>query len=124
MVVVHAASVQDRDGAKLVLERLRSTFSRLRLIWADGGYAGNLVDWIKTLRVRTLRMDIVRRPDNLKGFKVLPRRWVVERTFGWLGRYRRLSKDYEYLTASSECMIRIAMIGLMARRISLTKRLL
>lgn len=125
VVVVHAASVQDRDGAKLVLERLKNTFSRLRLVWADGGYAGKLVDWMKCLRARSgLRLEIVRRPDNLKGFKVLPRRWVVERTFGWLGRHRRLSKDYEYLTASSECMIRIAMIGLMARRLSTAKKLL
>ena len=125
LVVVHAASVQDRDGAKLVLERLRNTFSRLRLIWADAGYAGKLVFWARALRTRAaIKLEIVRRTDDMKGFKLLPRRWVVERTFGWLGRYRRLSKDYEYLTASSECMIRIAMIGLMARRLSLTKRVL
>ena len=95
------------------------------LIWADAGYAGKLVFWARALRTRAaVKLEIVRRTDDMKGFKLLPRRWVVERTFGWLGRYRRFSKDYEYLTASSECMIRIAMIGLMARRLSLTKRVL
>ena len=119
VVVVHPANIQDRDGAKLVLEKVRHAFSRLRLIWADGGYAGKLLGWIHQLREqRRLRLEIVKRPDGLKGFKVLPRRWVVERTFGWLGRYRRLSKDYEYLTSSSEAMIHIAMIGLMVRRLA------
>jgi putative transposase len=111
--------VQDRDGARLVLAMLRHTFARLRLIWADGGYAGQLLDWVRNLRVRNrLRMELVKRSDDLKGFKVLPRRWVVERTFGWLGRQRRLSKDYEYLPATSEAIIYIAMIGLMIRRLA------
>ena len=118
-VVVHPANIQDRDGAKLVLDIVRHTFSRLRLIWADGGYAGRLIDWARDLRTqRKIRLEIVKRSDNMRGFVVLPRRWVVERTFGWLGRYRRLSKDYEQLTTSSEAMIHITMIGLMAKRLA------
>jgi len=115
-VLVHEASIQDRDGAKLVLEQFRKGFTRLKLIWADGGYAGKLIDWTKKEIGRTL--EIVKRSDDVKGFTVLPRRWVVERTFGWLGRYRRLSKDYEELTQSSEAMIHIAMINLMSRRLA------
>jgi putative transposase len=118
-IVVHAASLQDRDGAKLVLAKLnekrkgRRLFPRLKLIWADGGYAGQLIDWAKKLGRWTVQ--IVKRSDA--GFVVLPKRWIVERTFAWLGKYRRLSKDYETLTESSESMIRIAMINLMLHRL-------
>ena len=118
-VVVHAADIQDRDGAKLVLERLRGRFARLTLIWADGGYAGQLIEWTKEFASWTLQ--IVKRKDDLKGFHVLPRRWVVERTFGWLGRYRRLSKDYEQRPENSEAMILLAMINLMSRRLERNK---
>jgi len=114
-VVVHEANIQDRDGAKLVLERLKGRFARLTLIWADGGYAGKLIDWVKDFASWTL--EIVKRSDDIKGFKVLPRRWVVERTFGWIGRYRRLSKDYEQRPDNSETMILLAMINLMSRRL-------
>ena len=118
-VVVHPASVQDRDGATLVLNKVRHSFSRLRLIWADGGYRGALVAWVRELREhRKLRLEIVKRNDDVKGFKVLPRRWVVERTFGWLGRYRRMAKDYEGLNETSENLIYIAMTGLMLRRLT------
>jgi putative transposase len=118
-VVVHAANIQDRDGAKILLDILREKFLRLRLIWADGGYAGKLLQWVSTLRRdNPVELEIVKRSDQLKGFHVLPRRWVVERTFGWLGRQRRLSKDYELLTQTSETMIYVAMIGLMLRRLS------
>jgi len=118
-VVVHAANIQDRDGGKLVLERLKHKFSRLRLIWADGAYAGHLIAWVRGLRLwRKLRLEIVSRPAGGKGFVLLPKRWVVERTFGWLNRYRRLSKDYEYLTQTSEAMIHVAMINLMVRRLA------
>ena len=116
MVVVHAASIQDRDGARLVLEKVRGVFTRLKLIWADGGYTGQLIEWVKTHCGWVL--EIVKRSDVAKGFQVLPRRWVVERTFGWLGRYRRLSKDYEELTDTSEALIQIAMIRLMMRRLT------
>lgn len=114
--MVHAADAQDRDGARLVLNRVSHSLPRLRLIWADGGYAGQLVDWVQ----QTLGwvLEIVKRPRDVQGFHVLPRRWVVERTFAWLGRYRRLSKDYEYLCETSEALIYLAMIRLMARRLA------
>ena len=116
VVVVHAANIQDRDGAKLAFAKLHGRFHRLRIIWADGGYAGKLVDWVKGTFRWTL--EIVKRTDDLSGFVVLPKRWIVERTFGWLGRYRRLSKDYEGRTDNSEAMILIAMINLMSRRLA------
>ena len=115
-VVVHSAAIQDRDGAKLVIAKLSGLFPRLRLIWADGGYAGKLIEWVA--EVGQWVLEIVKRNDDVKGFVVLPRRWVVERTFGWLGRYRRLSKDYEQLPESSENMIYIAMTNLMLHRLS------
>ncbi len=117
--MVTAASVQDRDGAMSLLVALRHRFSRLRVIWADQAYAGELIAWVWGLRPwRKVRLEIVKRPDGIKGFLLLPKRWIVERTFAWLGRYRRLSKDYEYLTQTSETMIRVAMIHLMVRRLA------
>ena len=115
-IVVHAANIQDRDGAKLVLGRLQERYSRLKLIWADGGYAGKLIEW--TASFGNWVLEIVKRSDDVAGFKILPHRWIVERTFGWLGRYRRMSKDYEMLPASSEAMALIAMINLMLHRLS------
>lgn len=115
-VVVHAANIQDREGAMLVLRLLVGRFPRLRKIWGDGGYAGQLVGW--TAKVGGWVLDIVKRTDDLRKFVVLPKRWIVERTFAWLGRYRRLSKDYEFTTASSEAMIYISMINLMLHRLA------
>lgn len=115
-IVVHEASIQDRDGAKLILETFKKGFTRLKLIWADGGYAGKLIEWTRENIHR--KLEIVKRSDDVKGFVVLPKRWIVERTFGWLGRYRRLSKDYEQLTENSEAMILIAMINLMSKRLA------
>jgi putative transposase len=114
-VVVHPADIQDRDGAKLVLEKVRDQLPRLQLIWADGGYAGELINWVRD-RFGWILQTILR-PVGVIGFVVLPRRWVVERTFGWLGRHRRFSKDYERLSKTSENMIYIAMIHLMSRRL-------
>ena len=114
-VVVHAANIQDRDGARLVLRKLGCGFSRLSLIWADGGYAGKLIDW--AFNFGRWVLQIVERNKDVKGFAVLPRRWVVERTFSWLGKYRRLSKDYESLPVSSETIIQLAMINLMIHRL-------
>jgi putative transposase len=117
--VVTAASVQDRDGAMFLLDVLQHRFSRLRLIWADQASAGELIAWVGGLRPwRHVRVDMVTRPDGIKGFLLLPTRWIVERTFAWLGRYRRLSKDDEYVTQTSETMIRVAMIHLMVRRLA------
>lgn len=113
-MIVHGADVQDRDGAKLVLAAMSGRFGRLKLIWADGSYAGELVKMAKRLFGRII--EIVKRSDIGK-FVVLPKRWIVERTFAWLGKYRRLSKDYEVLTASSQCMIYLAMINLMLHRL-------
>jgi len=115
-VVVYAANIQDRTGAKLVLARMQGRFPRLRKIWADGAYSGSLIAWTQALLGCIL--EIVNRSDDRTGFVVLPKRWIVERTFGWFGRYRRLSKDYEQLPASSETIIYIAMIHLMLRRLA------
>lgn len=115
-VVVHSASVQDREGAKIVFEELRQKFPFLELIWADGGYQGKLEDWVKKFCPWVL--EIVKRCDDVKGFKVLPRRWVVERTLAWLGRYRRLSKDYEKLCETTETWIYAAMTRLMLKRLT------
>lgn len=115
-VVVHPADVQDRDGARLVLTKLRGRFPRLERIWADAGYSGSLAYWATAFGGWTL--DIVRKHAGQRTFVVLPNRWVVERTFAWLGRCRRLSKDYEAVPASSEAWIRLAMVHLMLRRLA------
>lgn len=118
-VVVHPASIQDRDGARLVLEKLAHAFGWLRLIRVDGGYAGNpLAQWIKALLPRRgLRLEVVKR-TKLHAFKILPKRWIVERTFGWLSNYRRFAKDYEYHPANSEALILIAASKLMLARLA------
>ena len=91
-------------------------YKALRLIWADGGYAGQLIAWVQG-HLGCL-LEIVKRTDNVRGSKILPRRWVVERTFGWFGRYRRLSRDYERLATSGEVMVYLAMTRLMLRRLT------
>jgi putative transposase len=122
-VVVHSASIQDYDGAVLVLGilgRLKARFNRLKVIFADSAYGrNNLPECVKDAFGWVLQT--VLRPVNVKGFVVLPKRWIVERTFAWLGRYRRHSKDYERNTASSEAMIYIAMSHIMLRRIARRK---
>lgn len=119
IAVVHAASIQDNTSSRMVLEKLKYSFKRVRLIWADGIYSGEkLANWLRDLRrYRKIKIEVVKRSDNIAGFVILPRRWVVERTFAWLGKYRRLSKDYETLPQSSENMIYLAMIRLMLRRL-------
>lgn len=122
-VVVHEGNVQDQDGAKQVLEVLREKYPRLRHLWADAKYAGPLREWVAQLRPCAhdkVVLEIVRKAKEQSGFQVLPRRWVIERTFGWFGRYRRLSKDYEALPDTSKAMILVAMIHLMVRRLAPT----
>lgn len=119
LIVVSAASTQDRDGARTLLEALSTGMYRLRTIWADGGYAGALVGWVESLRkTEKVRLELVTRDRKGKGFQKLPHRWIVERTFGWLHRWRRLSKDYEYLTDTSESTVHVVMIYLMVRRLA------
>ena len=114
-VLVTTAGVQDRDGGHRLVALLRERFSTITLVWADGGYAGRLVTWAAT--VLALTVTIVKRCDDLGGFVVLPRRWVVERTFGWLSRYRRLVRDYERLPAHHEAMVWWATVMIMARQL-------
>jgi putative transposase len=115
-VVVHEADVQDRDGAIWLLLAITGLFPRLVKIWVDGAYRGSFVAWAKD--VLNLDIEVVERDKQTKGFILLPRRWVVERTFAWLSNYRRLSKDYEYHLQSSEAMIYAAMTHLMVRRLA------
>lgn len=128
-VVVHAANLSDRDGARQVLATVPVHVPTLQQIWVDAGYTGELVTWAQqtlglTLTVvkrpsRWVRLPADQEPPPLPlGMPVLPRRWVVERTFAWLGRCRRLSKDYEQLAATEVAWIQVAMIQLMTRRLA------
>ncbi|NHO55454.1 IS5 family transposase, partial [Acetobacter estunensis] len=114
-LLVHAADIQDRDGEVDVLAAIRRRFPWLRHIFADGGYAGDkLRSALASMGKWTI--EIIRRPDTAKGFQILPRRWVVERTFAWLGRCRRLAKDWEKSIASSTAWTLIASIRMLTRR--------
>jgi putative transposase len=113
-VLVHPANIQEKAGAALLLERVGSTLRRLGLIYGDGAYEGPSFD-AACEKLNGCRAIIVRRPEH-SGFAVLPKRWVVERTFAWLGLNRRLSKDYEQLTTVSEAFVMLAMIRIMLRR--------
>ena len=115
-VVVHGADVQDRDGARAVIRKIRFDCPRLQKLWADGGYAGKLEEWVA--QFAGWKLEIVRRRDAVAGFEVLPKRWIVERTFAWLSRYRRLSKDYEFYAQTAENVIYLAMINLMLHRLA------
>jgi putative transposase len=115
-VIVTSAAIQDRDGAHLLLARLAGFGKKLRLVWVDGAYRGPLLDWVAQ-RFR-FRLQPILPPRGQKAFVVLARRWVVERTFAWLGLHRRLAKDYERLPVSSEAFIYIAMTRIMLRRLA------
>jgi putative transposase len=118
-VVVTAANVQDYHGAKPVLGSVKDRCPRLKVVWADGISEKQwLIDWVRT--ECGWELVIIKRSDQEKGFKLVPKRWVVERTFSWLGRYRRLSKDYEKLPETSEARIQMAMIQIMVRRLEPT----
>ena len=116
-LVIHSAGIQDRDSAPDVLKTILKRWPWLRHIFADGGYAGpKLKDRLE--KVGKFTLEIVKRSDHAEGFKLLPRRWVVERTFAWLGRCRRLAKDFEKTVASAEAWVYIANIRLLTRRIA------
>jgi putative transposase len=116
MVIVHSAGISDKEGAKPLVRWASMALPRLFVIYADQAYRGLWLEWISN--VYTWTMHIIKPEPGTKGFKVLPKRWIVERTFAWLSNYRRLSRDYEYLTRSSEAFIYLAMIHLMLRRLS------
>ncbi len=120
VVMVHSAAIQDRDGGRKLLEWAQLFLPRLMIVWADQVYASLAAEWLH--RTYLWMVNIVRRAPGTKGFVVQPKRWIVERTFAWLGRYRRLSKDYEYLTRSSEAFVYLAMSHLMLRRLSRYRR--
>jgi transposase len=115
-VLVTAASVQDRDGARPLLHAVTAAHRRIRLIWADGGYAGKLVTWAKT--GLNIVLQIVKRSDDATGFVVLPRRWVVERSLAWIARHRRCTRDYERLPQHHEAMVRWSMIHIVSKRLA------
>ena len=116
-VVVHSAGMQDRDGAALVLSHIRRRFPWLQLVWADAGYDARQVK-AAVATIPVLEIEIVRRSDDVKGFKVQSRRWVVERTFAWFGRNRRLAKDYENLASTLAAFVAVAAIRLALRRLA------
>lgn len=116
-VVVHSAGIQDRDGAAQVFDKIHKSYPWLELVWADGGYnAHQVTDAVA--KIPSLRLEIVKRNDDVSGFAVLPRRWVVERTFSWFGRNRRLAKDWENLADTLHAFVTIASIQLALRRLA------
>jgi transposase len=117
-IFVTPASTPEREGAQGLLERALGGLHWLRLLWVDGGYSGpDFAQWVKGLRPK-LEVEVVKRSDDTRGFKVLPRRWVIERTFGWLMRHRRLVRDYERTETSAEAWAYIAMIRIQLRRLA------
>lgn len=117
-VLVTPASTPEREGAQALLARILVWFTWLRLLWVDGGYSGvTFAQWVQGIRPR-LQVEVVKRSDDVKGFRVLPRRWVVERTFGWLMRHRRLVRDYETTETSAQAWVYVAMIRIQLRRLA------
>ena len=119
-LVVHEADIQDRDGAKILFEKGKNDSKTIKKVWCDGGYRGKLIEWVK--KKYRIELEHIPKPEGQKGFAVLPRRWVVERTFAWLYRYRRLNKDYEFLIETSENMIYLCMINILLRRFGKTQK--
>jgi transposase len=114
---VHAADLQDRDGGVLLVATLFGLFPFLRKLYADGGYQGPVFQKALKRVLRQVDLEIVKRSDHVKGFEVLPRRWIVERTIGWLNRCRRLAKDWENLNRKALAFLRLASIRLMLRKL-------
>lgn len=115
--IVHAADIQDRDGGALVMATLFGMYPFLLKLYADGGYQGPVFSAAVKKILAQVNIEIVKRSDYAKGFVVLPRRWVVERTFAWLGRCRRLAKDWENLNRRARAFLRLASIRLMLRKL-------
>lgn len=116
-LVVHGADIQDRDGAVAVLNDIRHRYPWLRHVFADGGYSGKKLEQ-RLRKIGSWTLQIIKRSDQAQGFEVLPRRWVVERTFAWLGRCRRLAKDFEKTIQSAEAWVLVANLRLLTRRIA------
>ena len=116
-VIVHAADIQDRDGGALLLATLFGLFPFLRKLYADAGYQGPKFKTALKRVLRRVKLEIVKRSDAAKGFVVLPKRWIVERTIAWLNRCRRLAKDWENLNRKALAFVRLASIRLMLRRL-------
>jgi transposase len=116
-VIVHPADIQDRDGGVLLLSTLFGLFPFLKKLFADGGYQGPQFEQAVAKILPELQVEIVKRSDQAKGFQILPKRWVVERTFAWLGRCRRLAKDFENLTRIALAFVKLASIRFMIRRL-------
>lgn len=115
-VIVHSAGIQDRDGGRYVLAKAKTKEHKKLKIWVDGGYTGKLIEWAR--QVLGYDLEVVKRSDiNKHIFKVLPKRWIVERTLSWLSKYRRLSKDYEYDASSEVAFVHLAMIRVMLSKI-------
>ena len=114
-VVVHSANIHDSKSAIDVLERFKEQFYMIKKVFADGGYRGELIDIVKDKC--SFVLEVILRTDKEEKFKVLPKRWIVERTFAWFGNYRRLSKDFEFQSNTSEAMIQLAMINLMLNKL-------
>lgn len=115
-VYVTAGRVSEAEGAKRLLTRVKDTLTRWEIVWVDGGYEHRLEDWVA--EHCTFQVEVIKRPEGSKGYISLPKRWVVERTFAWLGRWRGLAKEYTYLPQSTEASIYLAMIHLMLRRLT------
>jgi transposase len=115
--IVHPADIQDRDGGGLVMATLFGLYPFLLKIYADGGYQGPVFQSAAKAAIANLNVEIVKRSDQAKGFVVLPKRWVVERTFAWLNRCRRLAKDWECLNRKARAYVLLASIRLMVRRL-------
>ncbi len=116
-VIVHAADIQDRDGGALLMATLFGLYPFLLKLYADGGYQGPVFQNAMTRIMAQVNVEIVKRSDQVKGFAVLPKRWVVERTFAWLNRCRRLAKDWECLNRKARAFVLLASIRLMLRRL-------
>ena len=117
-VLVTPASTAEREGAQMLLGRVLAWFAWLRILWVDGGYTGEaFANWVQSVRPK-LKVEVVKRSDNVLGFRILPRRWVVERTFGWLMRNRRLVRDYETNESHAEAFVYVSMIRIQLRRLA------